>query len=111
VKADRMIKELGKGYFGTVWLVEDCLTKSESESGNQHALKEVDGNKNKKKKAEQELEMEKEIIKKMKKAERKEIVKIEDVFEEGGKSYILMEYCEKGSLKDYIKSEKDSLSC
>jgi serine/threonine protein kinase len=92
VKIDKRIGKLGKGSFVSVYLLEDPVKKIHC------ALKEI--------KLESLIISEKRISEMIKKLNYPEIVKILDTFTEGEKYYILMEYCEQGSLNNFIESER-----
>jgi serine/threonine protein kinase len=87
----KIVSELGQGGFGIVYLVEDSTQK-------QYALKEIKSSHN--------LQRELEISKAMKNVICPEITRIYDVFTEGDKYFILMEYCKNGSLEDFMKSSR-----
>jgi serine/threonine protein kinase len=91
-----VLKRLGGGGSGTVFLVEEWA----SENKNEYALKEIKRNDHGK--------VELGISRRMMDESIVEIVKIYEVFEEEGKNYVLMEYCEKGSLKDVIHNHSES---
>jgi serine/threonine protein kinase len=88
---DGLQKNLGKGGFGEVWLCTDITNDKE------YAIKEIEINKET---IENELKIGKEIG-----SEHgcSGIIRIYDSFVEGEKCYIVMEYCKKGSLSNFIK--------
>jgi serine/threonine protein kinase len=86
-------KKLGKGSFGVVWLCEDTDNR-------EYAIKEISLTPERKKETERELEIAKNIGNK-----HNGLVRIYDCFNEGESYYIVMEYCRKGSLLDFIKEK------
>jgi serine/threonine protein kinase len=90
---DKIEKELGKGAFGTVFLVEDI------KDGKKYAMKEIKLNLPK--------VVEQEIANKLKNnCDCPNIVPIYDSFTEGPNQYIIMEHCEGGPLSKYINDMK-----
>ena len=87
-----IIKELGKGGYGRVILVKD---KSNNKP---FAIKEIQINNEMKNKI-KDIEKEADILSKF---NCKNIVKYYDSYLYKGKFYILMEYCERQNLKDFI---------
>jgi serine/threonine protein kinase len=88
-------KELGRGGFAEVWLCTDVINDKE------YAIKEICITPQiNKETIENELKVVKEIG-----SEHgcSGIVYIYDSFEEGERYYIVMEYCKKGSLLDFLK--------
>jgi serine/threonine protein kinase len=92
---DGLKKELGEGGFAKVWLCTNI------KDGKEYAIKETEINK------ENELNIGKKIGSEHKCSG---IVRIYDSFEEGERYYIVMEYCKKGSLSNFIKKNKNSMN-
>jgi serine/threonine protein kinase len=89
---DRFKESLGKGGFAEVWLCTDVINDKE------YAIKETEINK--------ENEYELNIGKKIGSEHGcSGIVRIYDSFVEGERYYIVMEYCKKGSLSNFIKEK------
>ena len=97
-KKYEVIKELGKGGFGRVILVKN---KSDNKL---FALKEIIINNEMKDKI-NDIQKEADILSKF---NCKNIVKYYDSCLYKGKFYILMEYCEKQNLKDFINKKADN---
>jgi serine/threonine protein kinase len=89
---DLLKKVIGKGGFSTVWLCEDVS------DGKEYAIKEI---------IEKELDISKRIGSQH---DCPGIVHIYDSFRKDEKLYIVMEYCKKGSLLDFIKNEGSFLN-
>ena len=90
-------KNLGKGTFGIVRLALNEVTKQKV------AIKIL---KTSKLKTEKEVQRVKTEVAISQKLNHPNIIKTHDVFEEGGKLYIVMENCAGGDLHDYIKKHK-----
>ena len=96
IKAYKIIKKLGGGGFGKVSLIEKDNTL--------YALKKIN-----------KENFDKEVIRKycqneiniLSNISNDNIVKFYDSFEEKDALYIIMEYCENGNLKEFIKNYKD----
>jgi serine/threonine protein kinase len=92
---DGLKKELGKGGFAEVWLCTDVINDKE------YAIKEICITPQINKEIiENELNIGKKIGSEH---ECSGIIRIYDSFVEGERYYIVMEYCKKGSLLDFLK--------
>jgi serine/threonine protein kinase len=89
-------KEIGKGASGLVFLAEDV-------KGNRYAIKKIGINKY----VDEEMEIAKRIG-----SEHgcNGVIRFFDSFRKDENYYIIMEYCERGSLSKLIKSEQGYLS-
>jgi serine/threonine protein kinase len=96
------LKELvGKGTFGHVYKVEGS-------NGEIRAMKIIDiffSEENNK--YIESIKREMEISKKLGVKECPFIVKIYDIFEDSKIFYVIMEYCEKGNLSNYLKGKNN----
>ncbi len=90
----RYIKELGKGGFGMVFLVEEVISKRLV------AIKQLN---NKDREKQQNIIKEIQFVSKFK---HPNIVTFYNHFWQGGLLYLVMEYCEGGSLRDKLATEK-----
>ena len=91
----KIIKKLGEGSYGVVYLVNNTLTNTKVTMKKIIKMKEniIDN---------LEIKNEIEILKKL---DHPNIVKIIEYFESNDAYYIITEYCEKGELYGYIKHE------
>jgi serine/threonine protein kinase len=95
-------KLLEKGSFGTVYLCEDSTNSKE------YAIKETSITPEINKEiAEEELNIAKKIGSEH---NCSGLVRIYDCFKEGEKYYIVMEYCKKRSLSDFMKEKGNLLN-
>jgi serine/threonine protein kinase len=95
-------KLLGEGSFGKVWLCED------SSDGKEYAIKETSITpKINKETIERELDVAKKIGSEH---NCSGLVRIYNCFKEGEKYYIVMEYCKKGSLLDFMIEKRNLLN-
>ena len=90
-------KTIGRGAFGIVKLAFDKISKHKV------AIKIM---KTSRFKTEKEINRVKIEVKISKQVNHPNIVKTYEFFEESGKIYIVMEYCSKGDLFDYLKVHK-----
>ena len=91
----KIIKKLGEGSYGVVYLVNNTLTNTKVTMKKIIKIKEniIDN---------LEIKNEIEILRKL---DHPNIVKIIEYFESKDAYYIITEYCEKGELYGYIKNE------
>jgi serine/threonine protein kinase len=93
---DHLKKKIGRGSFGEVFLAEDV-------KGNIYAIKKIRINK--------WMSREMEIAKMIgSKHGCNGVIRFFDSFQKDENYYIIMEYCEKGSLSKVIKTEQGYLS-
>jgi serine/threonine protein kinase len=90
-------KELGRGTFGVVWLYED------SANGKEYAIKETSITPQ----IDKEITERELVIAKRIGSEHNcpGLVRIYDCFEEDEKYYVVMEYCKRGSLLNFMKEK------
>ena len=88
---------IGRGTFGIVKLAYDKISKHKV------AIKIM---KTSRFKTEKEINRVKIEVKISKQVDHPNIIKTYEIFEESGKIYIVMEYCSKGDLFDYLKDHK-----
>ena len=91
-------RQLGKGHFGSVYLVTSKLTKKV------YAMKEIKSERYKNE--HQKLEIQKEI-KLLENLDHPHVITYFSSFNENGNFYIIIEYINGGSLKDLIKIAKE----
>ncbi|KAL0277007.1 UNVERIFIED_CONTAM: hypothetical protein PYX00_004441 [Menopon gallinae] len=94
-------KEIGRGSFGKVYLIESRQT------GIQYVLKQIDLNKMDKKQV-KTASKEVEVLSKLK---HSHIVRYKESYEIGDRLNIIMEYCENGDLHKKIKEKRVMNEC
>mmetsp|Transcript_35160 Transcript_35160/g.34832 ORF Transcript_35160/g.34832 Transcript_35160/m.34832 type:complete len:106 (+) Transcript_35160:19-336(+) len=97
LKNYRIGKTIGRGTFGIVKLAYDEVNKRKV------AIKVMNSSQFKTGKEVKRVKTEVRISKMM---NHPNIIKTHEVFEEKGRIFIVMEYCSKGDLFDYIKQKK-----